>query len=190
MELDFSPSETDVAGLIRSRRTINDFRPEAPPREAILQAIELARWAPNHKLTEPWRFHLLGPHTVNAVLELNGRIVTEEKGAEAARKKLAKWSQVPGWMAVSYQTSSDPLRDQENYAAVCCAVQNLTVFLWSQGIGVKWSTGEITRHIDLYELLRIDSGAERIVGLLWYGYPASVPDMHRRPVSEITIVHP
>ena len=188
--LDVSPADSPFANTLRSRRTINDFRPDAPPREVLLQCLELARWAPNHKLTEPWRFHLLGPQTVQAIVEWNAELTQAAKGPDAAAIKRQRWSQIPGWLAVSCRTSSDALRNEENYAAVCCAIQNLMLALWAERIGTKWSTGAITREERLARRLGIDSEQERIVGLLWYGYPASIPEMKRRPVSEVTIVHP
>ena len=54
-------SVVPVASVIRERRTINLFEAEPVGQQPLLDAIELARWAPNHRLTEPWRFYLLGP---------------------------------------------------------------------------------------------------------------------------------
>jgi nitroreductase len=187
---EFSFADSELARVIRGRRTVNDFKPAQPPLATILQAIELARWAPNHKLTEPWRFHLLGPQSAHEIVMLNTRLVEQEKGPEAARKKYERWSAIPGWIAVGCLRSDDPIRDEENYAAVCCAIQNVSLYLWSVGIGVKWSTGPVTRHPEFYELLGIDPNVQRSVGLLWYGYPAKLPQMSRQDVSEITRILP
>ncbi|WP_437192445.1 nitroreductase family protein [Planctomicrobium sp. SH527] len=189
-QLDVIHVESDLATLIRTRRTINDYRPEVPPQELVLQAIELARWAPNHKLTEPWRFHLIGKQTANEIVELSARQLEAEKGAEAAATRRSKWSQIPGWLFVTCQASADPVRDRENYAAVSCAIQNLTLFLWQQGIGSKWSTGPILQHPAFNELLKIDPSTEKMVGMIWYGYPLTQPAGKRRPVSDVTVIHP
>jgi len=187
---DFPIAETSFAEILRSRRTVNDFRADLPPDLAVLQAIELARWAPNHKMTEPWRFHLLGQETTTQLIEIQRGVLTAEKGAEFAEKKLARWATIPGWLIVTAQSSADPLRDRENYAAVCCAIQNLMLALWSEDIGTKWATGNFLQLPSVADLLNLDSSSERIVGLIWYGYPASVPESRRCPVSDITIVHP
>ncbi|QDU37923.1 Putative NAD(P)H nitroreductase YdjA [Maioricimonas rarisocia] len=186
----FTESGSPLAELIRGRRTINLFQPETPPLETVLQAIELARWAPNHKHTEPWRFHLIGPQTAGKIVDLNARLVTEAKGTEAGEAKRARWSAVPGWLAVTCVRSEEELRDEEDYAACCCAIQNLSLHLWEEGIGVKWSTGAVTRDPAFYELLDLDPRERRVVGLLWYGYPASVPEQRRRPVEEIVVELP
>ncbi|MBT5020694.1 MAG: nitroreductase [Planctomicrobium sp.] len=173
-----------VAKNIRDRRTINSFRSEVPPQETILHAIELACWAPNHKLTEPWRYYLLGSETFQRIVELNTKLVTASKGVEAAEKKREKWSQIPGWLVVTYQRSEDKLRDQENYAAVCCAIQNFSLSLWSAGIGMKWTTGPVTRDDGIYQILDLNREQEEIAGVLWYGYPAEVPSMKRHPPDQ------
>ena len=79
----FTVSESPLAELIRGRRTINLFQPEPPPLATLLQAIELARWAPNHKHTEPWTFHLIGPQTAEKIVDLNAQLVAQAKGSPA-----------------------------------------------------------------------------------------------------------
>jgi nitroreductase len=170
--------------ILRTRRTIGAFRPECPPREHLLSAIELAVWAPNHKKTEPWRFTLLGPVSVRAVIDLNAELVAVKKGPEEAEKKRKQWSAVPGWLLVTCRKCDEAFQHEEDYAACCCAVQNLMLSLWSRGIGTKWSTGNVTQHPRFAEICRFDFQQERVVGLIWYGYPLSVPEQTRRPVRD------
>jgi nitroreductase len=174
------PAPDDVADLIRSRRTIADFKSDLPPEPLIREAIELARWAPNHKLTEPWRFHLIGPETKARIVEINTAIVTGKKGPEAGEAKRMSWSRVPGWIAVTCHRDADPLTEREDYAACACAIQNLSLFLWANGIGSKWISGPATRHEDMPSLLGYDPAERSLVGLIWYGYPAHVPHGSRK----------
>jgi hypothetical protein len=60
------------------------------------------------------------------------------------------------------------------------------LYLWQRGVGVKWTTGQITREPRLYATLGIDSGAETIVGYFWYGVAKVVPEQKRKPVDAIT----
>ena len=175
-----------IEEVIRDRRTIHNFTTETPPFEQIEKAIELARWAPNHRHTEPWRFHHLGPETISAVVDLNSRLVTAKKGAAAGGVKRERWSTIPGWLAVTSALSrNDAELQKEDYAACCCAIQNLSLYLWSVGVGVKWTTGAVTRHLDFYRLLNVDPTVRQTVGLLWYGYAANVAQQKRQPVREI-----
>lgn len=187
---DFPPADDPFAQVLRTRRTVNSYHPELPPPELILQGIELARWAPNHKMTEPWRFHLLGPETSQQVIALNTALLTIEKGPEAAQKKRERWLQIPGWAVVTCRISPDALRNEENYAAVACAIQNLMLFLWSRGVGTKWSTSAVLQLPQFADLLNLDLASERVVGLIWYGYPALLSETKRRSVADITIIHP
>lgn len=180
-------SQQVIAGLIRARRTIHTFRGEIPSDRIIEQALELACWAPNHKLTEPWRFYLLGRETSQQIVELNADLIATEKGDAAATSQREKWSAIPGWLVVTSERSVEALQDKENYAAVCCAVQNLSLFLWSHGIGMKWTTGPVTRHPGIYEILNLDPQQAGIVGVFWYGYPAETPTMKRHSATDYTV---
>lgn len=180
-------SSDAVAQLLTSRRTINNFKPELPPRELILKAIDVARFAPNHHLTEPWHFYLLGEDAKSAVIEVNSRLVAEKRGTEAAQAKRERWSQMPGWLVVSCDRNEDPVLAREDYAAVCCAVHSMTLYLWSVGVGCKWTSGPVTREPEFFDHVWIDPEREDVVGLIWYGYPENVPDATRKPLDQILI---
>jgi nitroreductase len=177
------PLADQVAALIRGRRSINAFRPEPPPREVLMEGLRLARWAPNHHLTEPWHFYLIGERTKRSIVELNAEIVTRAKGEAAGRAKRERWSTIPGWLAVTCDHSSDELQAWEDYAACACALQNLALYLWSRGIGMKWTSGPVIRDPSFYELLWIDPEIETVIGLIWYGYPDEAPASHRRDLD-------
>ena len=185
------PASGEVAELLRGRRTIHDFDPDREvPRETIVRAIELARWAPNHHATEPWHFYLLGRETADAIATLNAEIVTRSKGEAAGAEKLARWRAIPGWLLLTCDRSEDPLREREDYAACCCAAQNFQLYLWSVGVGVKWTTGAVTRDPRFFDIAWVEPEAESVVGLFWYGYATEVPRPGRRPVSEVLVSLP
>lgn len=179
--------DLSIADVIRSRRTIGAFRPDIPPQTAVEAAIELASWAPNHKKTEPWRVYQLGAQSAAAVVNLNSHLVERKKGTQEAQSKRKSWSTVPGWLVVTCLRADDPFRHEEDYAACCCFVQNLMLSLWSNAIGSKWSTGDVTRDPQFFDLLQIDPAKERVVGLIWYGFPAVVPEQNRKPVSDFLV---
>ncbi|MBA3492797.1 MAG: nitroreductase [Gammaproteobacteria bacterium] len=179
-----------AADLIRSRRTIHIFGRESPPREIILRAIDLARWAPNHRLTAPWRFYLLGPATADAICRLNAELTSQAKGAQAGQAKLRRWREIPGWLVLTCKNSDDPIRAREDYAACCCALQNMCLYLWSEGIGCKWNTGAVTRASGFFDLISVNPALETVVALVWFGYPAEIPSTDRKPASEILVELP
>ncbi len=182
---------SNISDIIRGRRTIHNFRVnEVPDDEIILKAIEAAKWAPNHHLTEPWRLYLLGQETINGIIDLNTRLVTEKHGMEAGKDKQERWSKMPGWLVISCNRSDDKLQMHEDYAACCCLIQNLMLYLWSEGIGMKWSTGDVIRDRQFYDLLWIDPQAEEVIGIFWYGYPDDIPVTARKSLEQIIVKLP
>lgn len=175
------PSPDSVLALIRARRTVHLFQQEAVDPSTVDAALDAARWAPNHRLTYPWRFYRLGTDTVARIVALNTEMTADRRGERAARLKEERWSAIPGWLVVTTQLSDDPVRQREDFAACCCAMQNMLLYLWSAGVATKWTTGDVTRDQRFYEIVGIPSGSELVVGLLWYGYAAELPVCDRPP---------
>jgi nitroreductase len=184
------PAAADAAGLIAGRRTVNRFRGECPSRAVLWEALELARWAPNHHLTEPWRFYIIGERTKAAIVSLNHELVAARRGAEAARAKAESWDAIPGWLVVTRVHAASDLQAWEDYAACACAIHNMALYLWSRGVGMKWTTGAVTREARFYEALGIDAASETVVGLIWYGYPDEDPRTRRHPIAERVVECP
>ena len=180
----------DVASLLQERRTIHEFKAQMPPRETVMRALDSARWVPNHHVSQPWRFYLVGPETREQIARLNADLIAQRKGAEAGEDKYQRWRRIPGWVVVTCQNAADELTAKEDYAACCCAIHNFSLALWSAGIGVKWTTGPVTRDDAFYDLLWIDREVETVVGLVWYGYAAEMPMTARKPLAEVMVEMP
>lgn len=185
-----TPSFESCAEMIRSRRSINLFEPDPPGTADLLDAIELARWAPNHGLTEPWRFYLIGEQTAAEIVQFAVDFEVAAKGEKAGAARRKRMEGIPAFFVVTCRKSEQPLLQQEDYAACCCAVQNAMLYLWQCGIGVKWTTGAITREQRFYDIVGIDSNAEMVVGFFWYGKPKVVPTQKRRDVDDIVVSTP
>ncbi len=175
----------EFAEVLRGRRTIELFLQTPVPRDLVNEAVEAAIWAPNHYVSEPWRFYVLGNASIERCLDLCRDIVLGKKGEKAADFKRQSWSEKPGWLVVTCQRSADELRQHEDYAACCAAVQNLMLYLWKAGVGCKWTTGDITRDARFFEIISVDEAQEFVVGLVWYGYPKLTPMQSRKNLSEV-----
>src|SRR3954454_17356953 len=100
----------DLEAAIRTRRTHKAFRRDPVPRQTLDELFELARWAPNHNLTNPWRFRVVGARALERV--------KAAAGPEAA----AKLDRAPTLVAVSVaQSGEDPVRDEEDLIAASLA---------------------------------------------------------------------
>ena len=181
---------SSIDELILERRTINDFKAVAPDQQLIIDAIEVARWAPNHHLSQPWQYYLLNPQMIQQVIDLNAQLVEVKKGKQAGENKRNRWKAIPGWLIVTCERSDDDLRQQEDYAACCCSIYALSLALWNKGIGVKWTTGNVIREQAFYNICWLDQLSQDVVGLIWYGYPEQVPKAgQRRKIDEILTIY-
>lgn len=174
----------EFAEVLRGRRTINLYLHTPVPGKLVEEALEAATWAPNHHVTEPWRFVLPGDETIGSILDLCEEKVTSAKGAELGRHKRQTWSEKPGWLIVTCKRNDDELREREDYAACSAAIQNFMLYLWKAGVGSKWTTGAITRDPRFGEILGIDADNEFVVGMIWFGYPKVTPSQSRKDLSE------
>ena len=180
----------EFAEVLRGRRTINLFLHTPVPGELVREAVEVATWAPNHHVTEPWRFILPGQETVTEILDLCQQIVTEKKSPELARHKRDSWAEKPGWLVVTCERSDDELREREDYAACSAAVQNFMLYLWKAGVGSKWTSGSITRDGRFFDIIGVDESEAFVVGLIWFGYPKLTPAQSRKQLSEVLVELP
>ncbi|HLJ04357.1 MAG TPA: nitroreductase [Solirubrobacteraceae bacterium] len=123
----------DVEEAIRERRTHKAFHPEPVPRQELDELLELARWAPNHHLTNPWRFRVLGPQAL-------GRLKAAA-GPEAA----AKLDRAPTLVAATFVRTGDPVQDEEDLCATACATYAILLGAHARGLAGYWRTPGILR---------------------------------------------
>jgi nitroreductase len=149
----------ELEEAIRGRRTHKAYGPEPVDRATLEELFELARWAPNHNLTNPWRFRVLGP---NALARLK-----EAAGPEAA----AKLDRAPTLVAVSVtQTGEDAVRDEEDLIAASLAGYIVLLAAHGRGLAGYWRTPAVLRTDDGRAALGVPD-EERLIGLLHLGPP-------------------
>jgi nitroreductase len=148
----------DVEQAIRTRRTHKAYRAEPVPPETLDQLFELARWAPNHHVTNPWRFRVLGPEALARL--------KEAAGPEAA----AKLERAPTLVVASVVETGDPVRDQEDLCAAAVAAYIVLLGAHARGLGGYWRTPEVLRRAEGRAAVGVGEG-ERVLGLLHLGPP-------------------
>ncbi|GIW05897.1 MAG: putative NAD(P)H nitroreductase YfhC [Dehalococcoidia bacterium] len=187
-----------VQEAIRARRTIKDYRPDPVPRQLIDAVLEAAAWAPNHHLTQPWRFIILEGVARLPLAELRRalkRRELQEKGlpadqieAEAAESG-AKLLRAPVLIVVACQQVGDEIRREEDYSATAAAIQNLLLAATELGLGTFWTSGPIAVAPETNALFGLDP-SDRIVGIIHLGFPAESPSGGRRPPPPTRWIEP
>ena len=148
----------DVEDAIRGRRTHKAFAAEPVPRELLDELLELARWAPNHHLTNPWRFRVVGPQTLARL--------KAAAGPEAA----AKLDRAPTLVVASMVRSEDPIQDAEDLCATACATYAVLLAAHGRGLAGYWRTPGVLRTPEGLRAVGIPP-EERFVALIHLGWP-------------------
>ncbi|HWV58173.1 MAG TPA: nitroreductase [Longimicrobiales bacterium] len=181
----------DVIEAIARRRSVKEYEPEPVPRETIERLLELAILAPNHRMTEPWGFFVLGDAAKERYGHVRARFKTLEvaDGEKAQRKRariLEETVAIPAILAVSSYLDDDPVTREEDYAAVFMAIQNILLAAQAFGLGAKIHTGRILEDDELRAALDVPR-EHRLVAILHLGKPRELPALKpRRPASEVT----
>lgn len=169
----------DVFDAIRNRRSIKRFTDRPISRDEIERALAAAALAPNHRLTEPWRFYVLGPDARYAYgLALGDRkarkLIDPEAIAALREKVAAEHRALPCMIAVAMITSDDPEIREEDYAAVMMAIQNLVLVAVDIGLGTHIKTGAVMQSAAARAAVGVPED-QRIIASINLGEPIEVP---------------
>lgn len=183
----------DALDAIQRRTSVRRFRPDPIPRETIERVLAAAVRAPNHKLTQPWRFAVLTGDAVGrfAVLRARHRLQRytdpDSDEARAAGEKIRReTAETPAIVIVMCAVSDDEVRREEDYAATMMAIANLMIAAEALGLGTYLRTGGIMTEPELIALVEPDHGT-RIVGVVMLGFPLEPQAPRpRRPAGELT----
>ncbi|HEX4343952.1 MAG TPA: nitroreductase [Solirubrobacteraceae bacterium] len=168
----------ELEEAIRTRRTHKAYAPEPVDRATLDELFELARWAPNHKLTNPWRFRVLGPRSLE-------RLKTAVDDPIAA----AKLARAPTLVVVSAALrSGDPILDEEDVLATAGAAYVVLLAAHGRGLAGYWRTPAVLRE----PAGRAAAGVgedERVLGLLHLGHPRQEPRAPERAAVQDVVAY-
>jgi nitroreductase len=183
----------DAITAITSRTSVRRFLPQPVPRASIERLLDCAVRAPNHKLTQPWRFAVLTGPAKDRFADIRARHRLKRFAdpaspeAQAAAEKVRRESQeTPVVIVVTSAVSPDDITREEDYAATMMAIANLLIAAESLGLGSYLRTGGVMRDPELMALAGV-SGEFRVVGVISLGYPADRnPPRPRKAAAELT----
>jgi nitroreductase len=146
----------ELEEAIRTRRTHKAYGNDPVDRETLAELLDLGRWAPNHHLTNPWRFRVLGPGTLARLKDAAG---PQDAG---------KLDRAPTLVAVSVVRSGDPVADEEDLCAAACAAYIVLLAAHGRGLAGYWRTPAVLRTPEGRAALGIGED-EHAIGLLHLG---------------------
>ena len=148
----------ELEEAIRTRRTHKAYGAEPVAQTTLEELLELARWAPNHHLTEPWRFRVLGPQALERL--------KQAAGPEAA----GKLDRAPTLVVASVVLGGDPVQDEEDLCAAAGAAFIVLLAAHGRGLAGYWRTPEVLRTREGRAAVSVPE-EERAIGLLHLGAP-------------------
>lgn len=162
----------ELEQAIRTRRTHKAYASRPLDRETLDELFDLARWAPNHKLTNPWRFRVVGPRTLQRL-----------KHAADDPIAAAKLDRAPTLVAVSATQSGDAVMDEEDMLAAGVAAYVVLLAAHGRGLAGYWRTPGVLRTQEGRAALGVPDG-ERVLGLLHLGHPRQEPRVPERAPTD------
>jgi nitroreductase len=161
----------DVLDAIRGRRTNKSFAPEPVPRETLEELFDAARFAPNHHLTQPWRFRVLGPASLARLKEAAGPV------------EAPKLDRAPTLVVASVRLTGVQQQDEEDVCAAAAAIYAVLLAAHAHGLASYWRTPAVLRTREGREAVGVPEG-ERVLGLVHLGHPQTQPPAkEREPVA-------
>ncbi|HWH14736.1 MAG TPA: nitroreductase [Miltoncostaeaceae bacterium] len=167
---------TDVRDAIRERRSVGRVTDAPVARALVERLLEAALWAPNHRMTGPWRFVVVAGDARDALGDAHARAVgraAPETADEVLEAQRALTRRAPVVIAcISHPSSEDPVVRREDRDAVSAAIQNLLLVAHAEGLGAIWRTGAFVDEAEVRGHLGCGPHDE-IVGLVYVGWPAA-----------------
>ena len=175
---------TTTLDALHGRRSIRQFTNREVPRADVETMLDAAVTAPNHRLTQPWRFYVLGPQARYAYgLALGNRKakkLEDPAAAEEVRTKVAEeHAALPLMIAVAVVEDANPEIRDEDLAATMMAVQNLSLAAVALGLGTHIKTGAVMQDPAARAAAGVPDG-QKIVAVINVGEPESVPPAKER----------
>ena len=147
---------------IRGRRTHKSFAPEPVPRGTVESLLDAARFAPNHHLTQPWRFRVLGPESLARLKEAAGPV------------EAPKLDRAPTLVVASARLSGAQQQDEEDVCATAAAIYAVLLAAHARGLASYWRTPAVLRTREGRAAVGVPDG-ERVLGLIHLGRPVTQP---------------
>ncbi|SFX07582.1 Nitroreductase [Thermoactinomyces sp. DSM 45891] len=178
---------TSIMQIIQERRTIRQFSNQLVEIDTIRDIIDVARWAPHHAKTEPWRLILFHGEQRQQVIHMAKKAYTHL--SETALSAFLSYLQtVPAFLIVVMDQKENRKQWEDDLCATSAFIQNIQLVAWEKQVGVVWRTfGEqitsrMKEHIGVH-------GDEKIVGFLQMGYFVDIPEVtQRKSVDELLTI--
>lgn len=173
--------KTTLANIIRERRSIKKgYNNKVVKEETIVDLLEDAIWAPTHGMRQPWRFIFVEGENQKAF----AKKIASTYPVERQQNREDYLNEPSAILVVIMKKGDTQKKEDENFGATACMIQNFQLLAWEQGLGVVWKTNPHIYDPKVEEILQVKED-ERIIGFLHMGYFDELPEKKERmPVRD------
>jgi len=155
----------DFLNIIKTRRTVRQFRPEPVPQSVLIECIDCARVAPSARNLQPLEYCLVtDPQICEEIFPM-----LRWAGYIAPLGNPLTGQHPTGYLVVLVNKNLMQSRHANDAGA---AIENFILAAWAQGVGTCWIASVEREH--LRPLLEIPEQYE-IDSVIAFGYPAECP---------------
>ncbi len=198
---------SDLAALLRSRRSVRSYQQRAVTREQLEQILEAARWAPSPHGRQPWRFVVL-TRQESKVLLADRMGETWQRNLEMDKQDVAivnirreksrqRILNAPALIIPClYLEDLDSYPDEQRQAdektmaiqSIGAAIQNMLLMAYDMGLDAGWMCAPLFCPEVVCDALGLDP---RLIpqALITIGYAAADPKRRERLPLDSLIVH-
>ncbi|MFD2129893.1 nitroreductase [Pseudogracilibacillus auburnensis] len=186
--------QIDILQAMKGRRSIHLFKKERVSEELLKEIFTYASWAPTHYMKEPWNIKLYEQEGRNKLIDATIRSyqrlgMLKSDGSEKALKSIESIKQflleIPHHAVIYLPIEQDPVRYEEEYAAVCAFIQNTQLAAWKHGVGMLWTITPYMHDPQFLQEIGLHSDREKIAAVMQIGYPKKIPKRKERtPIEE------
>lgn len=181
----------NVDDAIRARRSVKEYAETPVAEETIRELLALAVWAPNHRMTQPLKFRVMGDAAKRAYAEALGarkarKVDDPAVAREIIDKVMHRTISVPAMVGVLVHQDENPEIREEDFATAFIAIQNFCLAAVARGLGTHIKTGAVMGEPSLRDALDVP-GDYRLAAIVFLGEPAEIPEAKdRTPAPDIT----
>ncbi len=172
-------SLSELNEIIENRRTIfpEQFSERRVQKEQVERLINAAKWAPTHRLTQPWRFSVFMEEGLKKIgafhSELYKSKMSEDQFSTMKYNKIIdRCEKSSAIIIVGVKKDPDAkVPFVEEIAATAAAVQNMALMATAYGLAFYWGSGGMTYSEEMKAFVGLEK-EDQLLGQLFIGYPA------------------
>ncbi|MBP1947901.1 nitroreductase family protein [Virgibacillus litoralis] len=174
----------DILQAIKQRRSIHNYKEEEVDEGILKEIFTYASYAPTHYMKEPWNIKLYQKNGkqafVDAIISSYQRIGMLKTDDDPKTKKMIFSMRdfllaIPHHALIYFEKEEDPVRYEEEYAAVCAFIQNAQLAAWEYGVGMLWTITPYMHDDGFVDDIGLDSKRMKVAAVMQIGYPERIP---------------